>query len=273
MPSSQHGMLYIVSTPIGNLEDISIRALKTLRKADRIACEDTRHTLKLLNHFNIRKPLFSYREHNEHTAAIYIADSVERGEQICLVSDAGMPLISDPGAVVVSIFIERGLPYTVLPGPNAGLTGLVASGLSTKSFTFYGFLPVKGKARQALLERLSTSKESIILYEAPHRLIQTLKDLKMACPGRKVALCRELTKKYEEILHIDLDQVNPEDIIPRGEYVIVMNAVEDQKADYDIEKLLMAYLDMGMSKKDAVKEVCKVYNLPKNDVYKISLSI
>lgn len=271
MSSSQFGMLYIVGTPIGNLEDISIRALKALRQADRIACEDTRHTLKLLNHFHIRKPLFSYREHNEKTAANYIAESVERGEHICLVSDAGMPLISDPGSVVLSIFIDRNLPYTVLPGPNAGLTGLIASGLSTKYFCFFGFLPVKGKARQVLLTKIADFSETIILYEAPHRLIQTLEDLKINCPGRKIALCRELTKKYEEILRFDLDHLDPDSITPRGEYVIVIDAKELEDPDYDIEQLLMECLKKGMSKKDAVKEVCRVYDLPKNDVYKISL--
>ena len=273
MQKLKNGMLYLVATPIGNLDDITLRALKVLRSVDRIACEDTRHSLRLLEHFHIHKPLFSYQEHNERQAALHIAESIENGQNIALISDAGMPLISDPGAVVVSLFIERGLPYTVVPGANAGLTGLVASGFSTQSFCFFGFLPVKGKSRKDHLDKISQTRDTAILYEAPHRLIRTLEDLKAVCPGRRIALCRELTKKFEEIEHLELDSLDTQTIRPRGEYVLIIEGHEISNPEFDIEALLISYLESGMSKKDAVKTVSQNYNLPRNDVYNISLLI
>lgn len=278
------GTIYLVATPIGNLEDITLRALNILKSVDFIAAEDTRQTLKLLNHFDIKKPLISYHEHNKIESGEKIIKQVIEGKNVALVTDAGTPGISDPGEGLVKLAIENNIPLYLIPGPAALIYGLVVSGISTSRFVFEGFLPTDKKGRKERINKLLDEERTIIFYEAPHKLIKTLEDLYSNFGDRKIALCRELTKKYEEIIRCSLSEAIKlyEDKKPLGEYVIVLEGKsKEQKEierinelkDIPINEHIMMYINDGISKKDAIKKVAKERNLSKSEVYKYSIDI
>jgi 16S rRNA (cytidine1402-2'-O)-methyltransferase len=278
------GKLYLVPTPIGNLRDITLRALEVLKSADLIAAEDTRQSLKLLNHFEIKKPMISYHQHNEQGRSEGIIEKIRGGAVIALVTDAGTPGISDPGSVIVSKCIEENINFEVLPGATAITTALVYSGLDTTKFLFRGFLPRENKDRKLIVEDLIERKETLIFYEAPHRILDTLQFLTIYFGERKIAICRELTKLHEEILRFTLKEavefykVN----IPRGEYVIVIAGKSDEEIfkeeiskweNLSMEDHIRKYMGEGLNKKDAIKKVSKDRNIPKSEVYKSSFNI
>lgn len=280
MTSTEEGILYLCATPIGNLEDITLRALRIFREADYIAAEDTRHTIKLLNHFEISKPLISYHEHNKREKGPEIIKLVEQGCKVVLVSDAGMPAISDPGADLVVLAREAGVPTTIIPGPSAALSALVLSGLSTERFVFEGFLPREKKERRERIQSLGRDERTIIIYEAPHRLVSLLSDLQKDLGDRNITIVRELTKVYEEVLPMTLSQAVDyyKERTPRGEFVLVLEGAEKESLAKDfsqisIEDHLMEYLKAGFNKKEAVKQVAKDRNLPRNEVYPYSIGI
>ena len=279
-----NGKLYLVPTPIGNLKDITLRALEILKEADFIAAEDTRQTLKLLNHFEIKKPMISYHKFNEQIKSDKIIDLLIEGKNIALVSDAGTPGISDPGSVIVGRCIEKMIDFEVLPGATAITTALVYSGLDTTKFLFRGFLPRENKDRKVISEELLQSQETIIFYEAPHRLLDTLIFLNEAFGNRKIAVCRELTKVYQEIFRGTIKEAVQYfmENKPRGEFVLVMEGKkleeikEEQReawANLSIEDHIRKHIDEGMDKKSAIKLVAKERELPKSEVYKFSTDI
>lgn len=276
------GTLYLVGTPIGNLGDLSVRALETLRSADFIAAEDTRVTAKLLNHFEIKKPCVSYYEHNKYASGEKIVARLLAGETCALVTDAGMPAISDPGEDIVRQCAEQGIDVQVIPGPCAAIAALAVSGLPTQQFCFEGFLAVSGKTRREHLERLRGETRTMIFYEAPHKLLRTLcdlRDLAAAFGGeRRISLCRELTKLHEEVLRLTLDgavayyETQP----PRGEYVLIVEGAPKQQESGPVseEEALMrvqALLAEGLSRKDAVRQVAAETGLAKNQLYDAAL--
>jgi len=278
------GKLYLVPTPIGNLKDITLRALETLKDVDIIAAEDTRQTLKLLNHFEIKKTLISYHKFNEQSKSDKIIDLLMEGKNIALVSDAGTPGISDPGSVIVERCIEKMIDFEVLPGATAITTALVYSGLDTTKFLFRGFLPRENKERKMITDELMQSQETLIFYEAPHRLIDTLTFLLDIFGDRKIAVCRELTKLYEEIYRGTLQQAIQYFIEkkPRGEFVLVLEGkkLEDIKEEkreawinLSVEEHILKYINDGINKKEAIKLVAKERELPKSEVYKFSTNI
>lgn len=218
-------MLYIVATPIGNLKDITLRALEVLKSVDLIACEDTRHTKILLNHYQISKPQLSYHSYNKKSRTIEILELLKAGKNIALVSDAGMPGISDPGVALVREAIEQGVPFTVVPGANGIISGLVLSGLPTNRFVFEGFLPIKHFARLKKLKELKNEKRTLILYESCHRLIKTLGDMKIVFGDVVISCIREITKKFEEVKYSKVSELIGyfNEVRPRGEFVIVLN--------------------------------------------------
>lgn len=280
MTNTSKGCLYLIGTPIGNLEDITLRALRILEEVDYIAAEDTRHTLKLLNHYNISKPLISYHEHNKREKGAEIISLVQEGLKVAMVSDAGMPGISDPGADLVTLAYEAEVPVTVVPGPSAVLSALVLSGLSTESFIFEGFLPREKKLRQERLRKLELEERTIILYEAPHRLRSLLDDMSQVIGNRKISIVRELTKLYEEVLPMSLEEAVQyyKEITPRGEFVLVLeghpeNLLQKDFSNISIEDHLRDYISLGLSKKEAVKQVSKDRNLPKSQVYPFSIGL
>ena len=268
------GTLYLVPTPIGNLGDVSRRALETLQSVDFIAAEDTRVTLKLLNHFELKKPLVSYYEHNRAESGPKILARLEAGESCALVTDAGCPAISDPGEDLVVLCAKAGVTVSALPGPCAAVTALSVSGLPTGRFTFEGFLSTSRKSRREHLDSLKDERRTMIFYEAPHKLCTTLQDLCEAFGGeRRIALCRELTKLHEEILRMTLAEAVSyyETQPPRGEYVLILEgAPEPEKTELTLEDALAEVerrMGAGASRKDAVKEVAKEFNFPKNTLY------
>lgn len=278
------GKLYLVPTPIGNLKDITLRALEILKSVDVIAAEDTRQSLKLLNHYEIKKPLISYHQHNEQIKSSEIINKLQAGENIALVTDAGTPGISDPGSVIVKRCIEEGIGFEVLPGATAITTALVYSGLDTSKFIFRGFLPRENKERMQIVEELKNDQETLVFYEAPHRLTETLQFLKDNFGNRKIAICRELTKLYEEILRMDLQEALDyyQENKPRGEYVLVLEGKSleelEQEAkskweDISIEEHIKRYIAEGHNKKEAIKLVAKERSLPKSEVYNHSINI
>lgn len=278
------GALYLVSTPIGNLKDITIRAIEILEEVDIIAAEDTRQTLKLLNHFKIKKPLVSYHDHNKYESGEKLIQKLKEGKTIALVSDAGTPGISDPGEEIVKLCIEEGIEVYSCPGAVAGIYALTVSGLSTKKFTFEGFLERDGKRRKEDLERIKKETKTLILYEAPHRLRKTLKDLSEHLGNRRIAICRELTKKYEEILRFNLNDaiLYYETKNPKGEYVLILEGLtkedidkenEERYKNISIEEHIIEYIHRGITKKEAIKLVSKERRIPKSEVYKESLNI
>ena len=278
------GKLYLVPTPIGNLKDITLRALEVLENADVVAAEDTRQTIKLLNHFNLKKTLISYHMHNEQGKSNEILERLKSGENIALVSDAGMPGISDPGSVIVKKCIEEGLDFEVLPGATAFATALIYSGLDSSAFMFKGFIPRDNKSRNILVEELKDRKETLIFYEAPHRLLSTLDFLFKNFGDRNIAVCRELTKLHEEIVRGKLSEVMEHfiDNSPRGEFVLVLDGLSEEeiekekRAEFEelsIEEHIVKYINEGLSKKDAIKLVAKDRKLPKSEIYKYSTNI
>ncbi|AJK89884.1 16S rRNA (cytidine(1402)-2'-O)-methyltransferase [Lysinibacillus fusiformis] len=275
----QTGCLYLVGTPIGNLEDISVRALRILKEADIIAAEDTRNTKKLCNYFEIDTPLMSYHEHNLAVGGEKLLTFLQEGKTIALVSDAGLPCISDPGADIVEKAIAQNFPVVPIPGPNAAITALIASGLTPQPFFFYGFLNRGKKDRRQQLEQLKKRQETILLYEAPHRLKETLKDMEAILGNRRIVLARELTKKFEEFLRGTLAEAiewsQTEEI--RGEFCIVLEGnqeveVEDSEEAYWHTLSIIEHVDYilqqnDVSSKEAIKEVAKERQLAKRDVY------
>lgn len=274
------GTLYLVATPIGNLADISERAIKTLSEVDFVAAEDTRNSMKLLSCFGIRKPMISYFEHNKKTRGEEIVARISSGESCALVTDAGMPGISDPGEDIVRLCVERGIPVTLVPGACAAVTALVLSGLPTGKFVFEGFLPQKSGERDRRIAELAPETRTIILYEAPHRLKNTLKALEKSFGGdRKLSLCRELTKLNEEIFRTTLSDALEyyENNDPRGEYVLIIAGSDGQKSEQsptlsDPIAEVNALIDSGISKNEAIKQVAKRIGVPKNTVYQQFLS-
>jgi len=266
------GTLYLVGTPIGNLEDLSLRAARILGEADLIAAEDTRRTLKLLNHLNLSKPIVSYHEHNRREAGLRLVGALLEGKSVALVSDAGMPVVSDPGAELVASAAEAGCSVTVVPGPCAASSALALSGFDGSRYVFEGFLPREGKPRRLALEALKTEARTILFYEAPHRLVRTLKDLLAALGDRDAVVCNDITKFYERIDRVMLSQAvaHFEQTEPKGEYALVVKGaepVEPSFEDISVEDHVRRYLMQGMSKKDAVKQAAKDRGVPKNDVY------
>lgn len=273
----EKGKLYICPTPIGNLEDITLRTLRTLKEVDLIAAEDTRHTIKLLNHYEIKKPLTSYHEHNIKEKGRELIESLKTGMSIALVSDAGMPGISDPGEDLIRLAIYEDIQIIVLPGPSASITALVASGLSTDKFAFEGFLSSKKKDRVQELKELKEEKRTLIIYESPHRLLASLGNMLDILGNRNIAIIRELTKLYEEIfrgtIEDGINKFTSQKI--KGEFVLIIegNQEENIELNINIEKELIKYVNQGLSKKESVNMVVKEFNLPKNEVYQKSLDL
>lgn len=264
--------LYLVATPIGNLEDITYRAVKVLSEVDFIAAEDTRNTPKLLQRYGIKKPLVSYFEHNKRQRGEYIVSRIETGESCALVTDAGTPAISDPGEDLVVLCRERGIKVTSLPGACAAITALTLSGLSTKRFCFEGFLTYAKGQKKARLKELAKETRTLIIYEAPHHLLETLKDLFEAFGDRRVAFCRELTKINEEANQMKLSEAIGfyTENKPRGEFVLIIEGAEDAPVtefDMSIREHVEKYIAEGMTKMDAIKAAAKDRNLPKSTVY------
>lgn len=276
---STTGILYLVATPIGNLEDMTFRAIRLMKEADYIAAEDTRNTKKLCNYFEIDTPLISYHEHNLEYGGDKLLDLLRAGKNIALVSDAGLPCISDPGADIVAKAVEENLSVVPVPGANAALSALISSGLSTLSFTFHGFLPRQKKDRKAALEAIQYNKETMIFYEAPHRLKDTLRDAQQILgPSRKVVLAREVTKKFEEFVRGTLEEAimwaENEEI--RGEFVLVFaGSTEENPVDSEkwwtelsiIDHVNQVIEKQSLTSKEAIKVVAVERDLPKRDVY------
>ena len=273
------GTLYLCATPIGNLGDITERVLRTLEEVDLIAAEDTRNTLRLLNHFGIKKPLTSYHEYNKFTKAEELITKLHNGQNIAVVTDAGTPAISDPGEVIAAMCIEQGIRVTSLPGACALITALTMSGMPSRRFCFEGFLPADKKERRYILEQLKREERTTILYEAPHHLRGTLQELYDSLGDRKITLCRELTKKFEEALPMTLASaiVYYSGNEPRGEYVLVMAgadraALEEEKRgrfeEMTLEEHMAMYTDQGLSRKEAMKKVAADRGVSKRDIYK-----
>lgn len=275
------GKLYICPTPIGNLEDITYRTLRVLNEVDLIAAEDTRHSLQLLNHFEISKPLTSYHEHNKDSKGGYLISKLLDGENIALISDAGMPGISDPGQDIIGEAIENNIEIEVLPGATAFVTALVGSGMDTHKFVFEGFLDRDKKLRRKRLEEIKNEKRTIIFYESPHRLKDTLKDLLKYLGNRKIAVNRELTKRYQEIIREDLETVidifNNREV--KGEFVLIVEGFTGEveevgKYDHLNEReYVIQLIEEGINKKEAIKIVCKDRKLKKDIVYKQVLDL
>jgi 16S rRNA (cytidine1402-2'-O)-methyltransferase len=266
------GILYLVATPIGNLEDITLRALRILREeAAVVACEDTRQTQKLLHHFEIRKPMLACHEHNEHTRAREIVEILQRGEAVALVSDAGTPLISDPGYRVVTVALAAGITVVPIPGPSAALAALAASGLPTNEFRFIGFLPPKQTGRRKALAAVAAETATLIAYESPHRILESLQDIEAELGSRPMALARELTKVHEEFLRGSAAEIravlSARDSI-KGEITLVIGQAADHPSDKDPLEEVAQLEAQGMDRMEAIKTAAKRLGLPKREVYR-----
>ncbi|MBQ9990895.1 MAG: 16S rRNA (cytidine(1402)-2'-O)-methyltransferase [Lachnospiraceae bacterium] len=272
------GQLFLCATPIGNLKDMTLRVAECLEEADLIAAEDTRNSIKLLNHFQIKTPMTSYHEHNKYEKADVLIRQLLEGKNIALITDAGTPAISDPGEVLVAKCQEAGIRVTSLPGPAACITALTLSGLPTRRFCFEGFLPTEKKERRSILKELERETRTIILYEAPHHLKQTLKELGETLGDRRVTLCRELTKKFETVFPTTLKEalLYYEENEPRGEYVLVvegksLQAVQEEERaswqELSYEEHMKHYEDKGIDRKEAMKLVAKDRGISKREVY------
>ena len=266
------GTLYVVATPIGNLEDITLRAIRILKEVDLIAAEDTRHTLKLLNHLEISKPLISYHRHNEESKQEVLIDKLLEGQNIALVSDAGTPGICDPGEIIIKRCIEENIEIIPIPGAVAMINALICSGLDTKEFCFLGFLPLNKNNRKEKLEEIKNQEKTTILYEAPHKLKETLKDLKQIIGERKIILARELTKIHEEFIRKSIDELIDMVDELKGEFVIIIEGGEHKEAENDLLQLSLEehykyYEKLGFDKKEIIKKIAKDRNVNKNDIY------
>ncbi|MCL1473029.1 16S rRNA (cytidine(1402)-2'-O)-methyltransferase [Argonema antarcticum] len=275
----QTGRLYLVGTPIGNLEDMTFRAVRILQTVDIIAAEDTRHTGKLLQHFQISTPQLSYHEHNSSQRIPELVDKLSQGKTLALVSDAGMPLISDPGSELVRACIEAGIPVVPVPGASAAITALSAAGLPTNRFVFEGFIPSKGSERKDLLEALQTESRTLILYESPHRLRQTLQDLAdfLGC-DRQIVLARELTKLYEEFWRGTIEEaiLRYSQREPQGEFTIVLAGAQLEKPHLSEETLkveLQQLMGQGISRSQASRQLAKATSLPRRQLYQLALTL
>ena len=268
-----NGKLYIVATPIGNLEDITLRALNILKNVDLIAAEDTRQTLKLLNHFEISKPLISYHRHNEDVKSNILIEKLKNGENIALVSDAGTPGICDPGEEVIKKAIEEEIDVIPIPGACAFVNALITSGLDTKEFIFLGFLPLNKKLRKEKIEEIRKSEKTIIIYEAPHKMKNTLIDLKEILKNRKIVLARELTKIHEEFIRKDIDELLENIDGLKGEMILIIEGTtqkdenETQLNLLSLEEHYKYYQNQGFNKKDIIKKIAKDRNVNKNEIY------
>lgn len=283
MEQHKTGTLYLCATPIGNLEDITYRVLRTLKEVDLIAAEDTRNSIRLLNHFEIKTPMTSYHEYNKIEKAYQLVAKIREGKNIALITDAGTPGISDPGEDIVRICYEEGIPVTSLPGAAACITALTMSGLPTRRFAFEAFLPKDKKEHQAVLEELKTETRTIIIYEAPHHLVRTLQELHDTLGGdRRLTICRELTKRHEEKLQMTLAdslfyyEVNE----PRGEYVLIIagrsreEMKKEEQAGWEalsLEEHMTHYESQGIDRKEAMKRVAKDRGVSKRDIYQALL--
>ena len=271
--------LYVCPTPIGNLEDITLRTIRTLEEVDYIAAEDTRHTIKLLNHLNIKKPLISLHEHNEAFKSKELIELITSGHDVALVSDAGMPGISDPGEKLIKQCIESEVEVVTLPGPSAFSTALVNSGLDTSRFTFIGFLDRNNKTRKETIESLKARQETLIFYEAPHRIEKTISELFEILGDRKVVIARELTKKYEQYIRTSLRSLSEDFSMleHRGEMVIILEgAIEEVEPEINkeaVEKRIKEQLLQDLSTQEVAKQIAIEYKIKKNDAYALALGI
>ena len=274
------GILYLCATPIGNLEDITLRVLRILKEVDLIAAEDTRHSIKLLNHYEIKTPMTSYHEFNKIDKAKYLVELLMAGQNIALITDAGTPGISDPGEELVKQAYAAGIEVTSLPGACAAVTALTLSGMSTRRFCFEAFLPTDKKERRSVLEELNNDTRTIMLYEAPHRLVKTLQELIEALGDRNVTIVKELTKKHETVLQTTLSEAVGIYSLqePKGEYVILLEgksyreleeAKHEQWGALPIEEHMKLYLDKGLEKKEAMRAVAKDRGMSKRDIYQL----
>ena len=283
MEQHKTGTLYLCATPIGNLEDITYRVLRTLKEVDLIAAEDTRNSIRLLNHFEIKTPMTSYHEYNKIDKAYQLVAKMREGKNIALITDAGTPGISDPGEDIVRICYEEGIPVTSLPGAAACITALTMSGLPTRRFAFEAFLPKDKKEHQAVLEELKTETRTIIIYEAPHHLVRTLQELSDTLGGdRRLTICRELTKRHEEKLQMTLaDSLSYYEVNePRGEYVLIIagrsreEMKKEEQAGWEalsLEEHMAHYESQGIDRKEAMKRVAKDRGVRKRDIYQALL--
>ena len=271
------GKLYLVATPIGNLEDITFRAIKVLQEADIIAAEDTRHTLKLLNHYEISKLLISYHRHNEDVKTEVLINKLLEGKNIALVTDAGTPGISDPGEEIVKKAIENDIEIIPIPGACALINALIASGLNTREFAFYGFLPLNKNNRNKIIEKIKKEDKTVILYEAPHKLIKTLEDIQRNMGNINCVIARELTKIHEEFtrgnINSILEEIKRKEAI-KGEYILLLDLnnnilEEDDIKNKSIDEQYKIYESYGMEKKEIKKQIAKNKNVAKNEIYKL----
>lgn len=267
------GILYIVATPIGNLEDITLRAIRILKEVDLIAAEDTRHTLKLLNHLEISKPLISYHRHNEEVKSDILIKKLKEGKNIALVSDAGTPGICDPGEEIIKKCIDLKIKIIPIPGASAMINSLICSGMDTKEFTFLGFLPLNKKLRKNKLEEIQKSNKTIIIYEAPHKIANTLKDLKQILDdNRKITIAREITKIHEEFIRGNIDELIERTENIKGEMVLIIEGSIEKNDEEKWDKISLEdhysfYEKKGFDKKEIIKKIAKDRNMTKNDIY------
>ena len=273
-----YGTLFLVGTPIGNLEDMSMRAIRTLKEADLIAAEDTRNSIRLLNHFEINVPMTSYHEYNKIEKGHELIAKLQEGKNIALITDAGMPGISDPGEELVAMAHAAGVTVSVVPGPSAVVSALVISGLPTANFAFYAFLPADNKPRKKILSEIAAETKTVVMYEAPHHLLKTLKDLKEALGNRRISIVKEITKKYEKVLRTDIDGaiLTYESEEPKGEYVLVIEGRSKKEVreeeiaswmEMTVEEHMRFYTDQGIEKKEAMKMVAKDRGVGKREIY------
>ena len=273
------GVLYLCATPIGNLEDMTIRAIRILKEVDVIGAEDTRHTRKLLSYYDIHTPLISYHEHNKFDQGPILLDRLLLGDSVAIVSDAGLPGISDPGAHLAELVIEEGIQVVPIPGANAALSALIASGLDTTMFTFVGFLPKTSKKREERFNELALMTHTLIFYESPHRIKDTLKEMHIALGNRRVVIARELTKIHEEFIRGTIVELldHFKDTVPKGEFTVIVEGCKKEEeidrvvADEEIYSAVKEYLLQKLDKKTAMKLVAEKFNLSKRDVYKVLL--
>lgn len=268
-----NGKIYLVATPIGNLEDMTFRAIETLKQVDIIAAEDTRHTLQLLNHFQISKPLISYHRHNEEFKTEELISQVEQGKNIAIVTDAGTPGISDPGEEIVKVAIKNKIDVIPIPGACALINGLIVSGIPTKEFSFYGFLPLNKKNRKEKLSQIRKEQKTVILYEAPHKLQKTLQDILEEIGDIEACIVRELTKIHEEKLHGTISELISLCQEPKGEFIIILNLnqiCKEEQEDFEkmsLEEHYAFYEKLGLEKKEIIKHIAKDRKVTKNEIY------
>ncbi len=268
----EKGKLYLVATPIGNLEDITLRAIRTLKEVDLIAAEDTRQTLKLLNHLEISKPLFSYHRHNEDIKTDVLIEKIDNGENIALVTDAGTPAISDPGEEIVKEAIKHDINIIPIPGACALINALIVSGLNTKEFSFYAFLPLNKKLRKEKFDEIKNDGKTAIIYEAPHRLISTLNEIKQNLGDRNIVVAKEITKIHEKFIRGNVTEIIEKIQNPKGEYIILINGEKIEKENelnkLSLEEHYKFYENQGFDKKEIIKKIAKDKKINKNEIYK-----